>query len=136
LESDRWSYLAVRAYSKGLLTFKAIDRRDDRWKLREELILSELERDILLGIHRMLHAEDVAAAQYIAGNDVFRYYHERAKKQYASVASLEQPYDKRDYQFSDEKSTIDRMIDVWKQEFGDPDDIPDDYKIPVPEEDH
>jgi len=106
LESDRWSFLAVRAYYKGLLTFRESERKDDRWKLREELIMSEVERDVLLGLHSMLHAEDVGAAQYVAGNDVFRYYHERAKKQYASFADLAQPYDKQEYQFNDKGATI------------------------------
>jgi hypothetical protein len=89
---DRWSFLAVRAYATGFLTFKRADRQEERWKLKEEILLGELERDYLVDLNGMLHAEDVAAAQHVAGDEVFSYYHNQAKERYNQTRGLIRPY--------------------------------------------
>jgi len=114
LERDRWSFLAVRAYTRGLLKFTADERSDDRWRLKESIILSEVERDAVVQLNTMVHTAESAAAQYVS-SDVFRHHHDKAVKVYGKVRHLLQPYA--------HKSTganAASLRDMWIKAFGDP----------------
>jgi hypothetical protein len=118
LDRDRWGRLAVKAYSDGVIDFASSHRSDDRWKLREALVLSEVERKELVELERMLHDEDVHAAQYIAGNSVFQYYWEQAQQRFNTTKRLRTPYLKQAQQQDDP----DRVAKLWSDAFGDPND--------------
>jgi len=120
LDKDRWSNLAVRAYAKGLVSLNEAERSDDRWKLREAVLLSEVEREALMQMHAMVHLEECSAAQYSGGNDIFKYYRDQAREQYAGFVKLAMPYSKVASGIA--KSTMDTLADLWKETFGDPND--------------
>jgi hypothetical protein len=118
LDRDRWSYLAVRAYSKGLVTFEEDERRDVRWQLREEILLSEVERDVLAKLHEMVHLAEASAAQYV-DQGVFDHHYKAANKQYRAFSKLTYPFgaDVKDI----EQGLVDDLVAAWMQEYGDPD---------------
>jgi hypothetical protein len=99
-----------------LTKFAEDERQDDRWRLREELILSEVERDILGEFHRALHLQEALSAQYAAGSEIHNYYYERATKQYHAYANLMLPYDKHE-----PTQSVQSLVNLWKQVYGDPD---------------
>ncbi|GAG25128.1 unnamed protein product, partial [marine sediment metagenome] len=113
----RWFHLAVRAFTKRYLAFSEVERQDERWRIREELLLAEVEREALGDMHRMLHRQETAAAQYEAGSDVFRYYYDRARQQYDAFVKLFLPYMK-----VVSTKDLESLAALWKQVFGDPDD--------------
>lgn len=114
MDSDRWSYLAVRAYTKGVLKLSSEERQDSRWRLREELLLGEVERDIVGELRQMLHRTEIAAAQYSAGGNIFKHHYEQATVHYVGYQKAMMPYDKS-YEF-DSKA----LIRAWNEVYGDP----------------
>jgi len=120
LDRDRWCYLAIRAYSRGLVTFTEEEKQDDRWKLREALMLGEVERDALISLHSMLHQQESAAAQYSGGNDIFKHYRDRAREQYVHFAKLALPYERHDNNLP--QAGMDKLAEAWKELYGDPND--------------
>lgn len=118
MDSDRWTYLAVRAYTKGLVTFKEEEREDIRWRLREEILLSEVEREVLAKLHEMVHLQEASASQYV-DQTTFDHHHNAANKQYHSYAKLMYPYG-TDAKTLDQK-TVDELVTRWKEVYGDPD---------------
>lgn len=118
MDKDRWTYLAIRAYTRGLVTFKSDEREDDRWKLREELLLSEVERDVLAKLHEVVHLAEVSAAQYVS-QEVFEHHYRAANKQYHSFSVLTYPFATDDKPI--DQQTITALTDLWIKEFGDPD---------------
>jgi len=68
----------------------------------------------------MVHMEECVAAQYSGGNDIFKYYRDKAQKQYAKYAKLVLPYGKDTGEI--DKSTIESLSEAWKEAFGDPED--------------
>ena len=91
MESDRWSYLAVQAYRSGLLGFQRSDRTDERWRLKEEIVLCEVERSIDASLHTLRHTAESTAAQH-ATAEIFNHYRDRAEKEYLSIRNLLKPY--------------------------------------------
>lgn len=116
MDKDRWTYLAVRAYSKGLVTFKEEEREDIRWRLREEILLSEIERETLAKLHEMVHLAETSAAQYDSGN--FDYHHKAANKQYHAYTKLMYPYGSGTKTV--DQNTVEDLITRWKSKYGDP----------------
>ena len=91
MESDRWSYLAVQAYKSGLLGFQRSDRTDERWRLKEEILLCEVERSIDATLHTLRHTAESTAAQH-ATAEIFNHYRDRAENEYLSIRNLMKPY--------------------------------------------
>lgn len=116
MNADRWAYLAVRAYTRGLLSFSSKDRVDPRWSLKEELLLDEVERDIREKLHTLVHLAEVSAAQYV-DQKVFDHHHKAANQQYNELIKLVYPYSKA---HDIDKTVQEFLVDVWKKEFGDP----------------
>ena len=112
---DRWSTLAVRAYTKKLIGFTEADRQDDRWKLREELIFSQLEHDARLRLRLALHLEAAIGAQHPAPN-VSEHYRERVREHYQELIHLLMSYDISSTRLRQS------LIEDWKRIFGDPED--------------
>jgi len=121
LETDRWSFLAVQAHKRGLLSFKEEDRQDDRWRALELLIFDEIERDYAIDLHRDLHHRESACAQYSAGEKVFDHHYNRARVHYKYAHNLSVPYDKMTETVVDNHS-MESLIERWKARFGDPSD--------------
>jgi hypothetical protein len=119
LVRDRWYTLALRAFTSGLTSFSLDERKDTRWRLKEELMLMELERIEAFKLHRMVHEAESAAAQYSAGSNVFEHHYNRARKQYTAASTLLLPY--RDKIESVGQVDMDSSIDAWKEAFGNPD---------------
>jgi len=117
LDRDRWAFLATRAYTKGLLSFNKEERGDDRWRLREAIILSEVERDTVVRLDTMVHAAESAAAQYVDSN-VFKHHHDKAVSVYHKVRAMLQPYK---YAMEMERGTEETLRQTWIDAFGDPD---------------
>ena len=117
MDGDRWSYLAVRAYTKGLVRFTEDEQQDCRWRLREEILLAEVEREVLAKLHEVVHLAESSAAQYVS-QSVFDHHYDAAKQQYHSFSQLMYPFG------TDEKSvdqaTFDTLSELWVREFGDP----------------
>lgn len=118
MDKDRWSFLAVRAYTKGLLSFSTAEQDDCRWQLREEILLAEVERDTLAKLHEMLHMAEASAAQYV-DQSVFDHHYKAAKTQYHEFSKLMYPFgtDSRPI----DKQLTETLRDIWLREFGDPD---------------
>ena len=118
MDGDRWTYLAVRAYSKGLVTFAEEERQEERWRLREEILLSEVEREVLAKLHEVVHLAESSAAQYVS-QSTFDHHYTAAKKQYHALSRLVYPFgtDERPI----DQQTVDSLKALWVQEFGDPD---------------
>ena len=114
MDSDRWSYLAVRAYAKGLLKFTSEERREERWRLREEILLGEVERDVTCELRRLLHNAEVSAAQYSAGGNVFSAHYKNAVVQYESYVKAVMPY--KNVQGSCDTTAL---VDLWSAVYGD-----------------
>jgi hypothetical protein len=100
------------------VTFAKDEREDDRWRLREELLLGEVERDTLAKLHEMVHLAEISAAQYVSQN-VFDHHYKAANKQYHAFCRLAYPYG-TDEASVDER-TIEALAELWRAEFGDPD---------------
>ncbi len=94
-----------------MIDFRRGSRGDDRWQLREEVLLGEIERSALISLRQTLHRGEVAV-----GN------HEETGKQYTWLAKLLYPYGVNSTQATME-AVADKLMRVWVQEFG-----------PVPEE--
>ena len=118
MDKDRWSYLAVRAYARGLLTLSQQEQIDDRWQLREEILLAEVERESLAKLHEMVHLAETSAAQYVDQN-VFDHHYKAARKQYHAFSKLMYPFGTDDRPI--DQQTFDTLRDAWLREFGDPD---------------
>jgi len=118
LDKDRWTYLAVQAYTKGLVSFDSAERSDDRWQLREEILLSEVERSLLAKLHEMVHLAESSAAQYIS-QSAFDHHYGAAKKQYQAFSKLMYPFGTDNAALG--QNTIEALTKLWVQEFGDPD---------------
>ena len=99
------------------MSFTEEEQTDSRWRLREEILLSEVERDILAKLHEMVHLAEVSAAQYVE-QKVFEHHYKAANKQYHSFSRLVFPYG-TDSKTAD-ASTAEALFDIWKKEFGDP----------------
>ena len=119
MDRDRWSYLAVRAYTKGLVRFTEDERRDVRWRLREEILLAEVERELLAKLHEVVHLAESSAAQYVS-QSVFDHHYDAAKQQYHSFSQLMYPFGTDDRPI--DKAVFDTLSELWVREFGDPDD--------------
>lgn len=107
----------------GLTKFTEAERQDDRWRLREALILQYVERSMVHELNQLVFLQDVAAAQYVAGNDTFSYYHKRAGNLYKLIAGKLQTY--MDYGSADAdvaQNWLANAKNLWAQVWGDPDD--------------
>jgi hypothetical protein len=100
-----------------LLHFTADERQEERWKLREELLLAEVERDIQVDLQQTLHLENVSAAQYSGGNDIFEYYWGKARERFIRYSNLVLPYSKHST-----VSTAQTLREAWTAAWGDPND--------------
>ena len=100
------------------MTFIGDEQEDDRWQLREEILLGEVERDTLAKLHEMVHLAETSAAQYVT-QAVFEHHYKAANKQYHAFCQLVYPYG-TDEKSLDEK-TIEELTELWCKEFGDPD---------------
>lgn len=100
------------------MTFRKDEQEDDRWRLREEILLAEVERDNLTKLHDMLHTAESAAAQYVE-QQIFDHHYKAAQKQYQAVSLLLLPY-KTDEKPIDQQ-VIENLDELWRAEFGDPD---------------
>lgn len=118
MDRDRWAYLAIRAYAKGLLNFSHLEQEDDRWRLREEILLAEVEREALAKLHEMIHLAEVSAAQYTEHN-TFEPHYKAAQKQYHAYSKLMYPFGTDDR--SIDKKLVDDLTSMWVNAFGDPD---------------
>lgn len=103
----------------GRLTFKKEDRSDTRWRLKEEIILGELEREAQLNLYGLVHSAEVAAAQYVE-QKIYDYHHGRAEEAYGNIERLSRPYavGRRLANAKQEKE----LFAIWADAFGDPDD--------------
>lgn len=106
----------MQAHSQGILRFDSESRSDERWRLREALLLEILERENLTSLRKLLHASEIAAAQYTnpAG---FKHHTAAAERQYRHITKLLCPYmqTKGD---SVPETTVDRLMHAWEAEFG------------------
>jgi hypothetical protein len=102
---------------RGLLKFSADERGDDRWRLREAIILSEVERDSVVKLDMMVHVAESAAAQYVDSN-VFKHHHDKATTVFHKVRAMLQPYK---YSAALSENLMDSLTQAWINEFGDPD---------------
>lgn len=107
----------------GLAKFTEDERQDDRWRLREALILQHVERSMVRELNQMLFFQDVAAAQYVAGDDTFSYYHKSASNLYKLIAGKLQTYmDYGDMQETSALGFLKTAKQLWAEAWGDPDD--------------
>jgi len=104
-----------------MLSFDSASRSDERWRLREALLLEILEREHLTSLHGLLHASEAAAAQYTnpAG---FRHHTAAAERQYRQIAKLLCPYMRVDEQSAVNGSTVNRLMQAWEAAYGQMDD--------------
>ena len=120
MAADRWSYLTLKAYTQGALTCSQDEHEDSRWRVREQLILEELDRSILVTLYDKLHRASCAAAQYDAGT--FEYHKEYADQHYNNMCRYLRPY--VPVEVEDKQNTEELMAgykSVWEQTFGDMD---------------
>lgn len=117
MERDRWNYLAIQAYKRGLLSFQRSTKEDERWRLKEEILLGEVERDLSVELHKILHEAESSAAQYVS-QKVFKHHYDRAEEQYNILRDLLRPYLGKRVDTDDMRE----LIDAWEAEFGSLDD--------------
>jgi hypothetical protein len=101
------------------VTFAKEEREEERWRLREEILLGEVERDILAKLHEMVHLAETSAAQYVE-QSIFEHHFHAAQAQYHSFSQLTYPFGTVKKQVDQE--TKEALIDMWKRAYGDPDD--------------
>ena len=110
---DRWCTLAVRAFTEGRLSFSEVERADDRWKLREELVFAQIERELLLRLYDTLHsrmaAELVVTQKKSDARTLLSDY-------YAKILQLLVPYKGLPEEVKK------KLADLWIERFGDPAD--------------
>ena len=113
METDRWNYLAIRAYSSGLLTFRRSDRQDIRWQLKEAILLGEVERGINAKLHEIRHLAESNAAQYV-DQPIFDYHFGRAQAEYECIAALLYPFVAKGL----DKGKVKSLIEAWESTYG------------------
>lgn len=99
------------------MEFNETERQDDRWQLREEVLIAEVERESLAKLHELLHTAESSMAQYVE-QKIFDHHYKEAQKQYHHVARLLYPYG-TDTKAADER-ILDTLEKVWLAEYGDP----------------
>lgn len=117
MERDRWSYLAIQAHKQGLLDFHRSHRLDERWRLKEELILGEVERDISAKLHEIIHLAEACAAQYVSAS-VFEHHYKRAAAEYDVIRGLLRPY----VTAASVRKDAAKYREIWEDAFGSLDD--------------
>ena len=110
MEGDRWSFLAVQAYVQKILTFSAVERCEERWELREQILLEEIDRQRDIELRKLLYNGWMLSAQDQSAYD-------SATNQYNHFYSLLLPYDGQVAQ--DKGNLFARMIEMHKLIFGD-----------------
>jgi len=119
LARDRWSYLALQAQTKGLLQFDSKSRQDDRWKLKEALVLEVVERDNLAKLHELLHLSEVTAVGS-AGGPNSKHHMDAADKQYKRIVELLCPY--MDTSSTNSVCSEELLLSAWEEVYGKMDD--------------
>jgi len=102
---------------RGLLKFTEDEQKNDRWRLREAIVMSEVERDIVVQLDTMVHMSESAAAQYVDTN-VFKHHHDKATNVYHKVRATLQPYR---YAVEMSGDTMNALEQAWIDAYGDPD---------------
>ena len=95
-----------------VLKFSAEERAEERWELREEIILEELDRQRDIELRKLLYSGWMAVAQDQAAYD-------SATTQYNHFYNLLLPYDGNIG--ADKISTMQQMVEMHKRLFGDKD---------------
>lgn len=119
MESDRWTFLTLRAYSSGRLDYS--NRLDDRWRLKEAIVLAEVERELHHEMHRLSYEGEIAAAQYVE-QEIFDYHYEKSLEKFDTLEALLLPYaDLKPRKLSREER-VRQATELWESEFGKLDD--------------
>ena len=98
----------MQAYRRKLLGFDAGSRKDDRWKLKETLLLSSVERDNLVELHKLVHLGSLSPNKS-----------DKAKKHYYRIVELLCPYMDLD---KGVELDADALMKAWEEVYGSLDD--------------
>ena len=111
----------IRAAATGRLDYRQAHSDDIVWRLKERLLLSEMERDILVDIGRIRHLQDVGTTVWPAGDrgDMYKAQYDRGSARISAIGQLIAPFlhwtDADRY-----KSEAQSLREEYIKKFGDP----------------
>lgn len=111
--ADRWGKLAVTAYLKGVLDFSKSSRLDYMWQLKENIVLSAVEDEIVTHMNELAHTWHCSAAQVTGWDEeetLFEHHRTMAHKAYTTIGRSCLPWYK-DWKDLDTES----LEKVWKE---------------------
>lgn len=109
---DRFQKLALQAYTEGALTFSQPSRYNKQLKLKESLVLQQLEVDNLVRIKTLRHAQHAAAIS--SGGDAYEHHHDHADAEFQGISDLLFPWIQK--KVSD--TNVDKYTKMWEDAFG------------------
>lgn len=120
MAEDRWAHLAVAAAASGMLDFSKSRRYDINWRIKENWILAQTYRLAVLEVVKIRNttlSARLADSQMSVG--VFNELSNELIETHDHIYRLCMPWS---ISTDDARSNFRNMVDMWKEQFGDPDD--------------
>jgi hypothetical protein len=110
----------VKAFTRGILDYPAIDQRDWKWWLKEDLALAELEDEQITEMNRLSHMWHCSAAQVTGWDekeDLFNHHKRQAHHAYNVIGKAILPWYKS---WRSEEITLGELWRRFKEQEKDP----------------
>ncbi len=120
MESDRRAFLIRQAAFEGLIDFSQARPFDRLWWQWLDRRLDLLESRNLGELHRIQHAQNLAALSVVEGDGVKEHWG-RADELVIKIFNRLFPWRKQDEE-TNLKKEIDELSDLWAKTWGDPND--------------